>query len=138
MEIKNAARAGNKQVCTVLAKQLVQLRKQKARSYQATSKIQTLNSQTKVMGANVKMASAMSTATQSLSTMNKLMKPEQLGKTMQNFSRASAQMDMTEEMMNDTLDDILNESGDEEEGDAVVQQVLDEIGIDISSKVRIS
>ena len=39
--------------------------------------------------------------------------------------------------MNDTLDDILNESGDEEESDAIVNQVLDEIGIEIGSKVRL-
>ena len=30
---------------------------------------------------------------------------------------------MTEEMMNDTLDDLLTESGDEEEQDAIVNQV---------------
>ena len=72
---------------------------------------------------------------QSLSSMNKVMNPAQLGKTMQEFEKASTKMDMTEEMMNDVLDDILNESGDEEEGESIVQQVLDEIGIDISSKV---
>ena len=33
------------------------------------------------------------------------------------------QMGMTEEMMNDTLDDLLTESGDEEEQDAIVNQV---------------
>lgn len=38
--------------------------------------------------------------------------------------------------VDDTLDDILNESGDEEEQDAIVNQVLDEIGIEISGKVR--
>ena len=37
--------------------------------------------------------------------------------------------------VNDTLDDIMNESGDEEEQDAIVSQVLDEIGIEISGKV---
>ena len=37
--------------------------------------------------------------------------------------------------VNDSLDDILGESGDEEEQDAVVNQVLDEIGIEISGKV---
>ena len=37
--------------------------------------------------------------------------------------------------MNDTLDDIMNESGDEEEQDAIVTQVLDEIGIDINGKL---
>ena len=34
--------------------------------------------------------------------------------------------------VNDTLDDILDESGDEEEQDAIVNQVLDEIGIEIT------
>ena len=38
-------------------------------------------------------------------------------------------------VVNDTLDDMLNESGDEEEQDAIVNQVLDEIGIEISGKV---
>ena len=33
-------------------------------------------------------------------------------------------MGMTEEMMNDTLDDLLTESGDEEEQDAIVNQVV--------------
>lgn len=95
----------------------------------------SLNAQTKVMGANVKLAGAMTTATQSMTAMNKVMKPEQLNKTMQEFGKATAKMDMTEEMMNDALDDILNESGDEEACDSIVNQVLDEIGIDISSKV---
>lgn len=38
-------------------------------------------------------------------------------------------------VVNDTLDDMLDESGDEEEQDAIVTQVLDEIGIEISGKV---
>ena len=37
--------------------------------------------------------------------------------------------------VSDSLDDIFDESGDEEEQDAVVSQVLDEIGIEISGKV---
>lgn len=90
------------------------------------------------MGANVKLAGAMTSATKSLASMNKVMNPQQLGKTMQEFGKESAKMDMTEEMMNDALDDILNESGDEEEGESIVQQVLDEIGIDITAKVNCS
>lgn len=87
------------------------------------------------MGANVKLAGAMTTATQSMVSMNKTLKPEQLSRTMQEFGKASTHMEMTEEMMSDALDDILNESGDEEAGDSIVQQVLDEIGIDITTKV---
>ena len=40
--------------------------------------------------------------------------------------------------VNETLDSIFDESGDEEEQDAVVNQVLDEIGIEISGKVSIT
>jgi hypothetical protein len=38
--------------------------------------------------------------------------------------------------VNDTLDEIFVESGDEEESQDIVNQVLDEIGIEISGKVR--
>lgn len=38
-------------------------------------------------------------------------------------------------LVNDTLDEMLTESGDEEESDNIVSQVLDEIGIEISGKV---
>ena len=38
-------------------------------------------------------------------------------------------------LVNDTLDDILQDSGDEEEEDAIVTKVLDEIGIEITEKV---
>merc|ERR1712004_869844 len=112
MEIKKAAKQGNKQAATVLAKQLIQMRKQKTRTYVVQSQIRGANSQSKVMGANVKLA-----------------------KTMQEFEMANAKMEMTEETMNDALDDILTESGDEEEEQAVISQVLDEIGIEIAAKV---
>lgn len=39
--------------------------------------------------------------------------------------------------MNDTLDEIFEDSGDEEESQDIVNQVLDEIGIEITGKVRI-
>ena len=38
-------------------------------------------------------------------------------------------------IVNETLDSILDESGDEEEQEAVVNQVLDEIGIEMSGRV---
>lgn len=38
--------------------------------------------------------------------------------------------------VNDTLDEIFTESGDEEESQDIVNQVLDEIGIEISGKVN--
>lgn len=37
--------------------------------------------------------------------------------------------------VNETLDDMLEDSGDEEETNGIVNKVLDEIGIEISGKV---
>ena len=134
-EIKRLAQQGNNEGCKLLAKQLVQLRKQKQRTYTATGRIQSIGQQNKAMGANIKLADAMKIAGDTMGEMNKMMKPEQIASNLNNFTKETMKMDMTEEMINDTLDDILTESGDEEEGDNIVSQVLDEIGIEISGKM---
>lgn len=135
LEIKKMAKTGNKDACKVLAKQLVQLRKQKTRTYAVSSKITSMSTQTKVMGSQVKMAGAMSTTAKTMQTVNKKMDPQKTMQTMQNFQKENLKMEMTEEMINDTLDDIFDGSEDEDESQDIVNQVLDEIGIEISGKM---
>lgn len=135
MEIKKAAKAGQKDVCTILAKQLIQTRKQKQRTFVASSQIQAAGFQAKAMGANVKIAEAMGETSKTMGNMNKIMDPAKMSKDMQAFAMANERMNMTEETMNDALDDILADSDDEAEQDLVVNQVLDEIGIEISGKM---
>lgn len=135
LEIKKAAKQGNKEICTVLAKNLVQLRKQKARTYSAASKIQGVSSQTKAMAANSKLANTMATTAKTMGAVNKQMNPQGIMKTMQEFEKETTKMGMTEEIVEDSLNLALGESGDEEEEEAVVNQVLDEIGIEISGQL---
>lgn len=135
LEIKKAAKLGNKQLATMYAKQLVGIRKQKNRNLTTKTKVSGIGNQMTSMQANVKMAESMGTATKAMGAMNKQIDPQKLGKTLQDFERESAKMDMADEMMGDTLDDLLGESGDEEEQDAIVSQVLDEIGIEITGKL---
>nr|XP_054752657.1 charged multivesicular body protein 2b-like [Lytechinus pictus] len=134
MEIKKAAKQGNKQACAVLAKQLVNLRKQKVRLYGASATISSVNAQTKSMVANKSTAEAMGRTAKAMGAMNKQMDPQKVMKTMQQFQVESSKMEMKEELMDDVLDDILGGS-DEEEEDAIVNQVLDEIGIEVSGKL---
>jgi len=134
-DIKKAAKEGNKQVATVLAKQLVQLRNQKTKMFTANSKIQSIGTHAKVMQSNAKMADAMKSTTKTMTNMNKIMNPQKTAETMRDFERESAKMDMTEEMMNDALEDALGEDGDSEEEDAIVNKVLDEIGIEMTGKM---
>jgi len=135
LEIKKAAKEGNKEACTLLAKQLVQLRKQKNRTYAANSKISSVGMQNKSMGANIALAGAMKTTTKTMGDMNKIMRPEAIAGDMKAFQMANMKMEMTDDMINDTLDDMLTESGDESDTDQIVNQVLDEIGIEVSGKM---
>ncbi|XP_068428867.1 charged multivesicular body protein 2Ba [Clinocottus analis] len=134
-EIKKMAKSGNKEACKILAKQLVQLRKQKNRTYAVSSKVTSMSTQTKVMNSQMKMAGAMATSAKTMQAVNKKMDPQKTLKTMQDFQKENMKMDMTEEMMNDTFDEIFDGSGDEEESQDIVNQVLDEIGIEISGKM---
>ncbi|KAK3543784.1 hypothetical protein QTP70_027192 [Hemibagrus guttatus] len=135
MEIKKMAKAGNRDACKILAKQLVQLRKQKNRTYAVSSKVTSMSTQTKVMNSQMKMAGAMSNTAKTMQAVNKKMDPNKTLQTMQDFQKENLKMGMTEDMINDTLDEIFSESGDEEESQDIVNQVLDEIGIEISGKM---
>lgn len=134
-DIKKAAREGNKAVCAILAKQLVNLRKQKTRFYVANSQIGAVNNQAKAIHASSKMAGAMSSTAKTLKSVNEAVNPGKVMESLRDFERENAKMDMKSEIMDDTLESVLNESGDEAEEDAIIDQVLDEIGIDIKGKV---
>uniref|UniRef100_A0A8C6SD38 Charged multivesicular body protein 2Ba n=1 Tax=Neogobius melanostomus TaxID=47308 RepID=A0A8C6SD38_9GOBI len=133
-EIKKMAKSGNREACKILAKQLVQCRKQKNRTYAVSSKVTSMSTQTKLMNSQMKMAGAMS-STAKVRKCHKSMDPQKTLKTMQDFQKENMKMGMTEDMINDTLDDIFDESDDEEESQGIVDQVLDEIGIEISGKM---
>lgn len=134
-EIKKMAKTGNKDACKILAKQLVQLRKQKNRTYAVSSKVTSMSTQTKLMNSQMKMAGAMSSTAKTMQAVNKKMDPQKTLKTMQDFQKENMKMGMTEDLINDTLDECFDESGDEEETQGIVDQVLDEIGIEISGKM---
>ncbi|XP_055005177.1 charged multivesicular body protein 2Ba [Boleophthalmus pectinirostris] len=134
-EIKKMAKSGNREACKILAKQLVQLRKQKNRTYAVSSKVTSMSTQTKLMNSQMKMAGAMSSTAKTMQAVNKKMDPQKTLKTMQDFQKENMKMGMTEDMINDTLDDLFDESGDEDESQGIVDQVLDEIGIEISGKM---
>lgn len=67
--------------------------------------------------------------------MNRQLNLPQIQKILQEFEKQSEIMDMKEEMMNDHIDDAMEDEGDEEETDAVVAQVLDELGLQLNDQL---
>ena len=72
-----------------------------------------------------------------MSNMSRTMNLPQISKILQDFERESSAMDMKEEMMSDTIDDVMEDEGEteEEESDAILKQVLDEIGVSMNQQV---
>merc|ERR1719361_1446054 len=54
---------------------------------------------------------------------------------MMEFEKQSEIMDMKGEMMEDAIDDVMGDEDEEEESDAIVAQVLDELGLQLNDKL---
>jgi charged multivesicular body protein 2A len=84
------------------------------------------------------MAQAMKGVTKALVGMNKKINLPGMQKIMAEFMRENEKADMTQEMIGDTLDDAMEEEGTEAEENAIVGQVLDELGINLSEGAPIA
>lgn len=70
-----------------------------------------------------------------MQSMNRQLNMPQIQKILQEFEKQSEIMDMKEEMINEHIDDAMEDEGDEEESDAVVSQVLDELGLQLNDQL---
>lgn len=80
------------------------------------------------------MMQSMKGATMLLGSMNRQMNLPALQRIAMEFERENDIMDQRQEMMDDAIDDVTGLE-DEEEGEEVVNQVLDEIGVDLNNAV---
>ncbi|KAL5230472.1 hypothetical protein ABZP36_029248 [Zizania latifolia] len=99
------------------------------------AQIRGMATHTQAMHANTSVAAGMQSGSKAMGALNKQMDPAKQMKVMQEFQKQSAQIDMTNEMMSDSIDNILDDDQAEEETEELANQVLDEIGIDIASQL---
>uniref|UniRef100_A0ACD5U5E2 Uncharacterized protein n=1 Tax=Avena sativa TaxID=4498 RepID=A0ACD5U5E2_AVESA len=133
-EIKRTAKTGNEAATKILARQLIRLRQQISTLQGSRAQIRGIATHTQAMHANTSVAAGMQSASKAMGVMNKQDPAKQM-KVMQEFQKQSAQMDMTNEMMSDSIDNILDDDQAEEETDELANQVLDEIGVDVASQL---
>ncbi|KAG5250448.1 SNF7 family protein [Salix suchowensis] len=118
-EIKRTAKTGNEAATKILARQLIRLRQQIANLQGSRAQMRGIATHTQAMHAQSSVAVGLKGANKAMETMNKQMAPEKQMKVIREFQKQSAQMDMTAE----------------EETDELTSQVLDEIGVDVSSQL---
>jgi charged multivesicular body protein 2A len=132
LEIKKlAAKAHNESAIRTLAKQIVRIRTQKESMMKSKATLTSVGLQTTAMKTNLTMQRAVGGTVAVMNNVNRLSDPAQTAQVMRDFQQQSEMMDMKDEM----LDDLLNSESDEEETEAVVSQVFDEIGLDLDEKL---
>ena len=77
----------------------------------------------------------MKNAGKAMETVGKAAEIEKLPQTLAQFMKENEKMDLMEEMMGDAADAAFDTDGVDEDADEVMNQVLDEIGIDLSAEL---
>ncbi|GAB7347245.1 hypothetical protein MBLNU459_g3341t3 [Dothideomycetes sp. NU459] len=102
--------------------------------YQMRTQLQAISLRIQTVRSNEQMMQSMKGATQLLGSMNRQMNLPALQRIAMEFERENDIMDQRQEMMDDAIDDVTGIE-DEEDSEEVVNQVLDEIGVDLNQSL---
>merc|ERR1712043_124926 len=122
------AKAGQMDAVKIMAKDLVRTRKYVKKFMLMRANIQAVSLKIQTLKSQAAMANAMKGVTKAMGSMNKQMKLPEIQKIMMEFEKQS-------EIMEDAIDDVMGDEDEEDESDAIVAQVLDELGLQLNDKL---
>jgi charged multivesicular body protein 2A len=136
-DIKKSAKNGEMGACKVMAKDLVRTRRYIHKFYQMRTQLQAVGLRIQTLRSNQQMGEAMRGATRAMASMNKGLNLPAIQRIMTEFEKESAMMDMKDEMMSDAVDDVMEDAEEDEEaeGDKILKEVLDEIGVGLAQQL---
>ena len=135
-DIKKLAKQGQMNAVKIMAKDLVRNKRFCTKMLEMRSQLWGVQQRMSEMKSTQAMASAMQNAATAMVRMNKQMNLPAMQRIMKQFAMESEKMEMTQEMMGDAMDDAMGDDEDEEETDAIVEQVLAEIGLDMTGNIE--
>jgi len=134
-DIKKMAQAGQMGAVKIQAKELVRTRNYITKFIQLRAHLNAVSLKIQTVKSHEAMASAMRSTTAAMTKMNQKFNLPELQRIMMEFQRENEKAEMTMEVMGENLDDVMEEEGDEEEQEAIVNQVLDEIGVNFTEQI---
>lgn len=129
-EIKKMAKEGQMEAVKVMAKSVVRNRAAVTKLYQLKSQLQAVSLRMAELKSTQAMTDAMRGTTRAMATMNRKMNLPAIAKIMREFEKQNEKMEVASDMMGSAVDMAFEGEGEEEESDELVNQVLDEIGVD--------
>mmetsp|Transcript_48274 Transcript_48274/g.121538 ORF Transcript_48274/g.121538 Transcript_48274/m.121538 type:complete len:214 (-) Transcript_48274:206-847(-) len=130
MEIKAAAKRGDKDSARLLAREMVRSRKAKQRLYMSKAQMQGVITTLQSNIATMRTAGCMKQSAEVMEKMNKLCTAPQLQRSMMVMAREMEKAGLIEEMIEDTFEDLDEDLSDE--ADEEVQKVLDEMFLGVT------
>jgi len=125
--LKEAAKKGDKDVCTILAKEIVNSRKSINKIYAAKANINSVQLQMKGQLATIRLAGAMQSSAEVMASMQQLVKLPEIQKTMMEMSREMMKAGIIEEMLEDTLEPLTEGEELEDAAQEEVDKILGEL-----------
>uniref|UniRef100_A0A0N5C583 Charged multivesicular body protein 2a n=1 Tax=Strongyloides papillosus TaxID=174720 RepID=A0A0N5C583_STREA len=136
VEIQKMAKMNQMDSVRVMAKQLVRTRNYCKRFSMMKANIQTVSLKIATLKSQDSMAAAMKGVTIAMKKMNNRMNLPQIQKIMMDFEKQTNIIDMKGEILDDAVDDTMGDIDDPEESEGIVNQILDEMGIQIGNELR--
>uniref|UniRef100_W6NIT7 Snf7 domain containing protein n=1 Tax=Haemonchus contortus TaxID=6289 RepID=W6NIT7_HAECO len=125
-EIKEAAKKGDREVCVVLAKSLLQSRKAVAKIHMSKAQINSVIMCMQEQLATMRMAGSLQKSTQVLQSMQNLVKVPEIMKTMREMAQEMMKLGIIDEMIEETMETMEPEDL-EEQAQEEVDRILWEV-----------
>ena len=109
-----AAKADNKAVLRIMAKDYVRVKRSVTKFYQLRTYLQGVSLQLQTMKSIDAMSTAMKNTTKAMVRMNAKLNMPELAGVLRTFGIEAGKMESTTDMMGDALDDIFSGDGEEE------------------------
>jgi charged multivesicular body protein 3 len=125
--LKEAAAKQDKQICTILAKEIVRSRKAVNKLYASKAQLSSVQLQMQHQLATLKVAGSLQKSTEVMVAMQNLVKLPQISATMREMSKEMTKAGILEEMIDETMESIEDTEEIEEEAQKEVDKVLWEL-----------
>ncbi|OWR41375.1 charged multivesicular body protein 3 [Danaus plexippus] len=125
--LKEAATKNDKQVCTILAKEIIRSRKTISKIYTSKAHLNSVQMQMKNQLATLRVAGSLQKSTEVMQAMQALVRLPEIANTMQELSKEMMKAGIIEEMLDDTMSNLEDEEEMEEAAQSEVDKVLWEL-----------
>ncbi|KAG6451222.1 charged multivesicular body protein 3 [Manduca sexta] len=125
--LKEAATKNDKQVCTILAKEIIRSRRAISKIYTSKAHLNSVQLQMKNQLATLRVAGSLQKSTEVMQAMQALVRLPEVAATMQELSKEMMRAGIIEEMLDDTMSSMEDEEEMEEAAQTEVDKVLWEL-----------